>query len=267
MTAAWLQANGSENKDPAAEVAVSGIKELWFLSLAGLRSYCNHVTYQHFSSWAPNLPQFHHNRPDYVFSTKVDVDHKVFSDDECLKTSYIQGSALFVTGLVIDSGNEMFSHIVKSSDIFGLISDLWCSNISGFTELKSRRRLVRDLFELLCWSDLPNSTVNARLRVSGGGVSEYLAFACAFIWAVLSGGFQYRTAIERLGLRSDTETGFFLSLRGIFLDLEEGCHDDKDEGSGPDFDTCSSSWLQDLVDCGATGGGQRRTDSPSVVNK
>lgn len=253
VTAAWLQDYASKKEDLAAEAAVSGMKELWFLSLAGLRRDCNHVGCQHFSSWAPNFPHFHHDRSDYVLFTKVNTDQGVFSDEECLKTSYIQGSSLFVTGLVIDSVHETYPQAVKSSDIFGLISDLFRENASEFSELRPRRRLLRDLFELLCWSDLPKSILNARLHVSDPSSFEYLTFACAFVWAVLRGGFQYRTAIERLGLKPDTETEFLLSLRETFLDLEEGFEEGYEDKSGLYFDKNTLSWLQDLVDCESTG--------------
>lgn len=253
VTAAWLKDYASQKGDTAAEVAVSGMKELWFLGLAGLRRNCNHNSCRNFSSWAPNFPHFHHDRSDYVFFTKVKADDGVFSYDQCLKMSYIQGPSLFVTGLSIDSVRETYPQVVKSSDIFGLVSDLFRKHVSEFSELRPRRRLLRDLFELLCWSDLPNSILNARLHVSDPSSFEYLAFACAFVWAVLSGGFQYCTAIERLGLRSDTETGFLHSLRETFLDLEEGFDEDyKEEGAG-DFARNPSSWLQDLVDCEVTG--------------
>lgn len=251
VTAAWLSDYASQKNDTAAEVAVSGMKELWFLGLAGLKPGCNDIKCRHFSSWAPNFPHFHHNRADYVFFTKVNADSGVFSDSQCLKMSYIQGPSLFVTGIVIDTVHETYPHVTRSSDIFGLIYDLFQKNVSDFAEVKPRRRLLRDLFELLCWSDLPNSILNARLHASDPSSLEYLEFACGFLWAVLRGGYQYRTTIERLGLRSDTESGFLLSLRETFLDrFKEDC----EEKSVSDLDSNPSSWLQGLVDCEVTGG-------------
>lgn len=254
VTAAWLSDFASKKRDTAAEVAVSGMKELWFLGLAGLKPDCNDTRCRNFSSWAPNFPHFHHNRADYVFFTKVNADDGVFSEDHCLKTTYIKESSLFVTGLVIDTVRETYPQVTKSSDIFGLINDLSRKNEAQFSDLKPRRRLLRNLFELLCWSDLPSSILNARLRVSDPNSLEYLAFACAFIWAVLSGGLQYHTTIERLGLRSDTGTGFLLSLRETFLDLEDGFEDHREDSLKTllDLDSNLSSWLQDLVDCEAT---------------
>ncbi|ROW11893.1 hypothetical protein VPNG_05002 [Cytospora leucostoma] len=253
VTAAWLRDYASKKEDLGSQAAVSGMKELWFLSLAGLRRGCSHVSCQHFSSWAPNFPHFHHNRSDYVMFTKVNADYGVFSEEERLKISHIQGSSLFVTGVIIDSVHETYPQVIKSSDIFGFISGLFWNNVYDFLALRPRRRLLRDLFELLCWGDLPNSVLNTRLHISDPGSFEYLASACAFVWVVLRGGFQYRTAIERLGLRSDTETGFWRSLRATFLDLEEGSEEDCGEESGSDLDNNSTSWLQDLVDSEATG--------------
>ncbi|KAK2603131.1 hypothetical protein N8I77_009611 [Diaporthe amygdali] len=235
-TTAWLKDYASQKEDKAAQVAVSGMKELWFLGLAGLRPDCNDNSCMNFSSWAPNFPHFHHDRSDYVFFTKVNADDGVFSDAQCLETSYIQDSSLFVTGLVIDSVRETYPQ-----------------HASEFSELRPRRCLLRDLFELLCWSDLLNSILNARLHVSDPSSFEYLAFACAFVWAVLGGGFQYRTAIERLVLRLDTETGLLQSLRETFLDLEEGSEEDYEDKGVWDLARNPSSWLQDLVECEVTG--------------
>lgn len=255
VTAAWLRDYASKrgHQDAEARVTVSGMKELWFLSLAGLRPDCKEVSCQHFSTWAPNFPHFHHDRSDYALFTKVNADAGVFPDNENQRMSFIQGASLFVTGLVIDSVHETYPQVAKSSDLFGLLTDLFRKNVSEFWELRPRRRLLRDLFELLCWSDLPNSILNARLHTSDLNQFEYLASACAFVWAVLSGGFQYRIAIERLGLRSDTETAFLLSLRETFLDLEEDHEENLEETGDPMIDNDTSSWLWDLVECEATG--------------
>lgn len=253
VTAAWLSDYASPNKDATAEAAVSGMKELWFLAAAGLKPECNDVRCRNFSSWVPNLAHFHHKRADYVSSTQVNADNGLFSDEECLKMSYIQGSSLFVTGIVIDTVHETYPQVTESSDIFGLINDLLQKNVSEFSDLKPRRRLLRDLFELLCWNDLPKSILNARLHVSFSSSFEYLELACAFIWAVLCGGFQYRDIIERLGLKSDTGTEFLLSLRQTFLDLEDGFEEHR-QAIMSDLDSNFSSWLQDLVDCEATRG-------------
>lgn len=108
VVVAWLQDHARPNKDLAAENAVSKMKELWFLSLAGLRRDCDDTRCWDFASWAPNFPHFHHNRSDFVFFTEVDADHGVFSEEQCLKASYIQGPSLFVTGLVVDSVHETY---------------------------------------------------------------------------------------------------------------------------------------------------------------
>lgn len=168
--------------------------------------------------------------------------------------SYIQGSSLFVTGRVIDTVHETYPQVTESSEIFGLINDLLQKNVSEFSDLKPRRRLLRHLFELLCWNDLPKSILNARLHVSDPSAFEYLALAYAFIWAVLSGGLQYRATIERLGLKSETGTEFLLSLRETFLDPEDGSEEHRQAKIMSDLDSNSSSWLQDLVDCEATRG-------------
>jgi hypothetical protein len=88
VVAAWLQDYARPDRDLAAENAVSKMRELWFLSLAGLRRDCDNDSCRHFASWAPNFPHFHHNRSDYVFFTEVDADHDVFSEEQCLKISY-----------------------------------------------------------------------------------------------------------------------------------------------------------------------------------
>lgn len=254
VVAAWLQDHARPDKDLAAETAVSKMKELWFLSLAGLRRDCDDVRCQDLASWAPNFPHFHHNRSDYVFFTEADADHGVFSEEQCLTATYIQGPSLFVTGLVVDSVHETYPQIISSSHLFDLLSGLFRENEPQFSEAGPRRRLLRDLFELLCWNNIPKYVINARLRVNDPVSSEYLAFACAFVWAILCGGFQYRTAIERLGLRSDTETGFSTSLRETFLGSREGFKDGYEHNKVSHFDNNSSSWLQDLLDCEAAKG-------------
>lgn len=253
VVAAWLQDFARPDKDLTAENAVSKMKELWFLSLAGLRRDCHNESCRHFASWAPNFPHFHHDRSDYVFFTDVDADHDVFSEEQCLKMSCVQGSSLFVSGLVIDTVHETYPQVVNSSRIFDLLSHLFRRNLSEFSNPRPRRRLLRDLFELLCWNNLPNSILNARLRLHDPVSPEYLAFACAFVWAVLRGGSQYGTAIKKLGLRSDTETGFWISSRETFLDLAEDAQEDYEHDRMSQFGSNSSSWLENLLECEATG--------------
>lgn len=146
-----------------------------------------------------------------------------------------------MTGLVVDSVHEIYPQVVNSSHIFDLLSDLFRRNASEFTVPRPRRLLLRDLFELLCWNNIPKYILNARLRAMDPISSEYLAFTCAFIWAVLCGGFQYRTSIDRLGFRLDTETAFWTSLREIFLGPEEGPKEGYEHNMVSHSDSNSSS--------------------------
>lgn len=180
----------------------------------------------------------------------------MFFEDESPRISYVQGPSLFVTGIIIDAVHEIYPQVVKTSDLFGWIFDLFRENPSKFSGRESRRRLLRHLFELLLEEDvLPNQLFDVRLRIFDPMSLDYLAWACAFVWAGLRGGFHYRMTMEDLGLRSDSAAGLLLSLRETFLDLEEGpeeCYEEQRSDTDFNDSLAPSSWLQDLVDCEAT---------------
>jgi hypothetical protein len=263
VASAWLQDKDSDKEVIPAKTTVPtkkeleeleelkervAMKELWFLNFAGLRRNCDHVICQYFSSWAPNFPHVQHKFSDFMFSKNVNADNGVFSNDKSSKMIYIQGSSLFVTGLGIGSVRQTYPHVNKTSGIFGLLLALVLDkNGSGHPELWTGRRLLRDLFELLCWNFLPDSILNAQLDVSDHDLFEYLAYSYAFVWAVLSGGDEYRTAIKVFGLGSDTEKNFLHSLRKTFLYSKKGYKKYCKNKTGPGFDSHSSSWLEDLV--------------------
>lgn len=274
VTAAWLQDYASTKEDTTAKAVVSGLRELWFLRYGGLRQYCEHTNCQDLSSWTPNFLHFDHRMDDYLdFHTGIiNADYSVFSDEQCHELSYIQDSSLFVTGLHVDWVHETYPQIVKASDLSELI---FRNNASEFSGVRPKRRLLRDLFELLFWENLKGSIRDARLHVSDPISFNYLEFAFLFVWAMISenskrnhdcnatalsctptcnGESQYRTAIETLGLESDTNAGFLFSLRETFLDLVDVAEEESGVRSGSDYDEIPSSWLQALVDSEATGG-------------
>lgn len=275
MTAAWLQDYESTKEDAATDAVGYQLEELWFLTYAGLVYNCDHVSCQQFSSWAPNVLHYEHSANDYRVLNEATVGFGVFSDDQSRVLSYIQGSSLFVTGIQVNWAQETYPHVCKASDIFAFVSDLFRKEASEFSRVESKRRFLRDFFELLfCWK-LPISTINARPHISDPNSIIYLEYACAFIWAVLNANSkrkrdctatalsniptfsvppQYRTAMETMGLISDTDAGFLLSLRQIFLDIENVSEQDLGETSGSDYEHSPLSWLQELMGSAATGG-------------
>ncbi|KAG6362722.1 hypothetical protein INS49_007815 [Diaporthe citri] len=287
MTAAWLQDYASTKEDTASKVVGSGSRELWFLRYGGLRHYCEHADCQHWSSWTPNFLHYDHEMDDYLYFHTGNADYSVFSDEQNQELSYIQDSSLFVTGLHVDCVHETYPQIVKVSDFSDLISGLFRNNASKYSGVRPKRRLLRDLFELLFWENLRGSILDARLHVSDPISFNYLEFAFLFVWAMIStkskwnhdrdatalsctptfnGGSQYRTAIETLGLESDTNAGFVFSLRETFLDLEEVAEEELGVRSGSDYDEVPSSWLQALVDSEATGGMPKDSDGTLAVH-
>lgn len=273
MAAAWLHDYASAMEDTAATVEAFRLRELWFLSYGGLRHHCEHADCQQFSSWAPNFLHTEHTIFDYLYFHIVNADYNVFSDEQSQELSYTQDSSLFVTGVQVDWVQETYPQIVKVSDFFELILGLFRNKASEFSGVRPKRRLLRNLFELLCWEHLGRAILDARLHVSDLISFNYLESAFAFVWAMISahskwnhdctatalsctpafnGGSQYRTAIETLGLESDTNEGFVFSLRETFLDLVDAAEEELEMRSGSDYDGISFSWLHALVDSEAT---------------
>lgn len=161
--------------------------------------------------------------------------------------------------------------MAMATDVFGFVTSLFTNSSSEFSEIKLRRRLLRDLFELSCREVFPDSMIKGRLCQEDPFCLEYLAAACAFVRIVLSGGAHSRAALETLGFRTDSGSGFLLSLRKTFLDTETPTEgktekventkmqitdddDDKcDQGSDHDSNQTALSWLQELLDSGISG--------------
>lgn len=243
--AVWLkQYQESENGDLAAQAAVGSLHALMFLPVAGLRRECASAECQGFASWTPNPSHSKHDSDDPLYFRKVNADNGVFLD-KALRTASIQGSSLFVTGVVIDSVHELYTSIREFSDLAPFLLGL-SSLHNDFQELPGKRRLLRCLFELLCWEDIPTSVLDAKLNGSSPASHEYLVYACAFLLGLLSAGRQYGAILESLGLRTDSEEGFMLSLCETFLDLDY-------DGSDRAGDEATLSWLQDLLDFETTG--------------
>lgn len=234
MIAVWLERyQKSEQGEPPVHAT------LHFLPWAGLGRECTDAECQGFASWAPNPPHFKHGYSHALFFGKVNADFGVFSDQNSRITS-IHGSSLFVSGVAIDSIKELHTSILEFKDLAPFLSALLSDPKNNFGVPAKRRRLLRHLFELLCWEDIPRLVYEARLHISGPLVHEYLVYAYAFVLGVLEGGQSYSSMLESLGLRMDSENGFMQSLRETFLDLgHDGGH-----RAGHESTSC---WLQDLM--------------------
>lgn len=232
--AVWLERfQNSEDDELSLQAA------LHFLPWAGLGRACTTAECQGFASWAPNPPHFKHGCSFAMFFGKVNADFGVFSDKSSRTTS-IQGSSLFVDGVVIDSVQELYTSVLEFKDIAPFLSGFLSGPQNDFLEPADRRRLLRVLFELLCWEDIPRLVYEARRHESGPDLHEYLVYAYSFMVGVLKGGRNYGSILEILGLRTDSGDGFVQSLRKTFLDSE---HD----GSGRAGGEATSCWLQDLL--------------------
>lgn len=234
MIAVWLEHfQKSEHEGPSVHAA------LHFLPWAGLGRECTNAECQGFASWAPNPPHFRHGDSHAMFFGKVNADFGVFPDKGSRITS-IQGSSLFVDGVVIDSVQELYTSALEFKDLAPFLSGLLSGPQNEFGEPADRRRLLRVFFELLCWEDIPRLVYEARRHASGPGLHEYLVYAYSFMVGVLKGGRNYGAMLENLGVRTDSEDGFVQSLRETLLDLE---HD----GSGGARHEATSCWLRDLL--------------------
>lgn len=234
MLAIWLERfQKFEHQDSALQPS------LHFLPWAGLGKECTDAECQGFASWAPNPPHYKHGYSHTLFFGKVNADFGVFSDQNS-KISSIQGSSLIVSGVVIDSIQELYRSTHEFEYLAPFLSGLISGPENEFGEPSDRRRLLRVLFELLCWEDIPRLVYEARKHESGPELYEYLAYAYAFVLGVLKGSHNFSAMLESLGLRTDSEDGFMQSLRETFLDLE-------DDGGGGPGDEATSSWLQDLL--------------------
>lgn len=234
MLAIWLERfQKFEHQDSALQPT------LHFLPRAGLGKECTDAECQGFASWAPNPPHYKHGYSHILLFGKVNADFGVFSD-QTSKISSIPGSSLFVNGVVIDSIQELYT----STHEFKYLAPFLSEPISGpqheFGEPSDRRRLLRVLFELLCWEDIPRLVYEARKHESGPELYEYLAYAYAFVLGVLEGSHNFSAMLESLGLRTDSEGDFMQSLRETFLDLE-------DDGGGRPGDEATPCWLKDLL--------------------
>lgn len=234
MIAIWLERyQRSEQEEPSVHAP------LHFFPWAGLGRECTDAECQGFSSWAPNPPHFKHGYSHTLFFGKVNADFGVFSDLASRNPS-IQGSSLFVSGVVIDSIQELYTSALEFKDLAWFFSELLSDPRNGFGEPSQRRRLLRLLFELLCWEDIPRLIYEARLQASGPDVDEYLIYAYAFVLGVLKGSRNYSAMLESMGLRSDSEDGFMQSLRQTFLVFRDDGGDRAGHESIP-------SWLQVLL--------------------
>lgn len=240
MVAAWLKrCQEAEMGDLASQTAVHRLPELWFLPWAGLRHECTSAECRGFASWAPNPSHSAHESSPTLFFRNVNTDKGVFSDKASTTTS-VQGSSLFVAGVVIDTVHELYTSVVKPSDLAPFVSGLLSGLPSDIWKPASRRRLLCNLFELLCWEDIPTSILDTRLHESGPTSHDYVVYAYAFVLGLLSGGHQYSAMLESLGLRTNSEEGFMLSLWETFLGTEEA-------QNNRDADEATSWWLQDLL--------------------
>lgn len=233
MLAAWLKTY------QAANVAEPRNPELHFLPWAGLGRECERPECRGFASWAPNPHHFKHSISQSMFFGKVNSDFGVFSDATS-RTAYIQDSSLFVSGVVIDSVQELYGDILRFDDLGPFLSWLLSRPQNDAGDPAATRSLLRALFEVICGEDIPFSIWNNRLHSAGPSSHDFIVYAYTFVLGIVNGGHQYVAMLERLGLRTDSEDGFMQSLYETFLDS-------KDDGSGRPEDEATSFWLQDLL--------------------
>lgn len=240
MVAIWLELYQKSEREEHPVYAT-----LHFLPWAGLGRECTNTECQGFASWAPNLPHFKHGHSHALFFDKVNADCGVFSDLDSRITSIIHGSSLVVNGVVIDSIQDLYTGALEFKDLARFFSELLSDPQNDFGEPAKKRRLLRHLFELLCWEDIPRLVYEARLHASGPLLDEYLVYAYAFVLGVLKGSRNYSAMLERIGLCSDSEDGFMQSLRQTFLGF-------RDDGGDRAAHESTPSWLQVLLTFEAT---------------
>lgn len=222
VTEVWLQRyQESVDGDPDAQASVFGLSELWFLAMSGLSRNCATIECQQYSSWAPNPPHFKDHSFDVLLGLSVAADRGVFSH-KAFRTSFIRDSSLIVTGLVIDSVHHICVDILDRSHLLQFISDVLTEKPNELKVCVTRRRFLRDIFEIFFWSEIwQPSIITSRNDDSSPASDEYLSWACAFLWEILRGGLRCRAMLESLGLRIDSEKSFYMSLRETFLDVND----------------------------------------------